>query len=143
MFTSSLSGPPPASRYNSEMRNLARLLPLVGLVLVLGGSQADAAVPRCVVLPDLPAAGANQPTGSAASVSVRIPRVVCRPVPDRGDAGGGSATQAGGSSAGSGSSRGLPSTGLDLRLILAAGCALVVVGGCSCVAARRRSAQAT
>lgn len=143
MFISALLKPAPASRYNSQMRNLARLLPLIGLVLVLGGSQADAAVPRCIVLPDLPAAGANQPTVSAGSVSVRIPRVVCRPVPDRGNAGGGSATQAGGSSAGSGSSRGLPSTGFELRLLLAAGCALVVVGGSSCVAARRRGSPAT
>ena len=128
------------------MRNLTRLLPpFLGMLLVLGGTQAEAVLPRCVVVPDLPVARTSHPTVSAASddaagwqsIAVRVPRVVCRPVPDKGNAGGGSATQAGGSSGDRGTSRGLPFTGFDLRLLLAAGIALVVVGGCSCAAARR------
>jgi LPXTG-motif cell wall-anchored protein len=124
---------------------------LVG-VAILSGPSAQAAQPRCRVVPSNPAPHGklepspqpNSATIDPQTLTVNVPRLICRPTPQgtsiKGDGGG---NLAGGGSAGGGGTPGgkgrLPFTGLDLETYLALGAALVGAGGV--LARRRRSTR--
>lgn len=114
----------------------------VGAAALLSGPSAHASSPRCHIVPGPPARTApdtqaspqpSSPIADPQSVTVVIPRVICRPTPKptpiRGNGGGngsGNGIQAGGGGSGQG---GIPFTGFDLETYLALGAALLGAGG--------------
>lgn len=111
---------------------------LVG-VAMLSGPSAQAAQPRCRVVPSNPAPhGKPEPSPQPSSatidpqtLTVTVPRLICRPTPQgtpiKGDGGGNLAGGGGGGTAGGNGH--IPFTGLDLDTYLALGAALVGAGG--------------
>ena len=120
---------------------------LVG-VAMLSGPSAQAAPPRCRVVPSNPAPhGQPEPSPQPSSATidpqtftVTVPRLICRSTPKgtpiKGDGGGNLAGSGGGTGGGNGH---LPITGLDLETYLALGAALVGAGGV--LARTRRSTR--
>lgn len=120
---------------------------LVGAAM-LSGPSAQAAQPRCRVVPSNSAPhGKPQPSPPLSSATidpqtftVTVPRLICRPTPKAtpitGDGGGNLAGGGGGTGSGNGH---LPFTGLELETYLALGAALIGAGGV--LARTRRSTR--